>query len=146
MPAQRGIGLIILVVLAGLVVGSLLGELLGSLLPAGNARELMTRGPMIGLMPPATVDLRFLAMTIGVGVVLGADTVVVVDGVVLGKPSGPEEARGMLVRLRGRWHEVITGVAVVDAGTERGASATAVSRVLMADYSDATVEEYVASG
>src|SRR5207302_635674 len=77
---------------------------------------------------------------------LGADTVVVVDGVVLGKPSGPEEARGMLVRLRGRWHEVITGVAVVDAGTERGASATAVSRVLMADYSDATVEAYVASG
>ncbi|HKA26067.1 MAG TPA: hypothetical protein VKD88_01750 [Gaiellaceae bacterium] len=45
MAAQRGIGLVILVVLAGLVVGSLLGELLGSLLPAGNARELITRGP-----------------------------------------------------------------------------------------------------
>ncbi|PYO14786.1 MAG: septum formation protein Maf [Candidatus Rokuibacteriota bacterium] len=89
---------------------------------------------------------RAVAGRVGVGVVLGADTVVVVDGVVLGKPSGPEEARGMLVRLRGRWHEVITGVAVVDAGTERGASATAVSRVLMADYSDATVEAYVASG
>ena len=68
---------------------------------------------------------RAVAGRVGVGVVLGADTVVVVDGVVLGKPSGPEEARGMLVRLRGRWHEVITGVAVVDAGTERGASATA---------------------
>ena len=65
MAAQRGIGLVILVVLAGLVVGSLLGELLGSLLPAGNARELITGGPMIGLMPPATLDLRFLAMTFG---------------------------------------------------------------------------------
>jgi hypothetical protein len=65
MAAQRGIGLIILVILAGLVVGSLLGELLGSLIPAGNARELITRGPMIGLMPPATIDLRFLAMTFG---------------------------------------------------------------------------------
>jgi hypothetical protein len=63
--AQRGIGLIVLVVLAGLVVGSLLGELLGSLLPAGNARERITRGPMIGLQPPATVDLHFLAMTFG---------------------------------------------------------------------------------
>ena len=52
----------------------------------------------------------------------------------------------MLVRLRGRWHEVITGVAVVDAGTGRAASTTAVSRVLMADYSDATLETYVASG
>ena len=70
MAAQRGIGLVILVVLAGLVVGSLLGELVGSLLPAGNARELLTltRGPMIGLMPPATVDLRFLAMTFGLSV------------------------------------------------------------------------------
>jgi Domain of unknown function (DUF4321) len=63
--AQRGIGLIVLVVLAGLVVGSLLGELLGSLLPAGNAREPITLGPMIGLQPPATVDLHFLAMTFG---------------------------------------------------------------------------------
>ena len=67
MAAQRGIGLVILVVLAGLVVGSLLGELLGSLLPAGHARELITRGPMVGLMPPATLDLRFLAVTFGLG-------------------------------------------------------------------------------
>src|SRR5262245_60789651 len=87
MAAQRGIGLIILVVLAGLVVGSLLGELLGGLLPAGNARELLTRGPMIGLMPPATVDLRFLAMTFGlslkvnlVGVVGGASATCVPRG------------------------------------------------------------------
>lgn len=52
----------------------------------------------------------------------------------------------MLARLRGRQHEVITGVAVVDAGTGRAASTTAVSRVLMADYSDETVEAYVRSG
>jgi len=82
----------------------------------------------------------------GVGVVLAADTIVVIDGMVLGKPAGPDEARGMLVRLRGRQHEVITGVAVVDAGTGRTASTTAVSRVLMAAYPDATIAGYVASG
>ena len=60
MAAQRGIGLILL------VVGSLLGELLGSLLPSGHAQDLISRGPTIGLTPPATVDLRFLAMTFGV--------------------------------------------------------------------------------
>ena len=80
MPAQRGIGLIILVILAGLVIGSLLGELLGSLLPAGDARELFTRGPMIGLTPPATLDLRFLAMTFGLSLKVN---VVGVLGVVL---------------------------------------------------------------
>jgi septum formation protein len=89
---------------------------------------------------------RTVAQRVGAGVVLAADTVVVIDGVVLGKPVSSEEARAMLERLRGRQHEVITGVAVVDAKTGRSASTTAVSRVLMAAYSDATVAAYVASG
>jgi len=87
-----------------------------------------------------------VAGRVGVGVVLAADTVVVIDGIVLGKPAGPEEAREMLARLRGRQHEVMTGVAVVDAATERVASTAAVSRVLMAAYSDAAIAAYVASG
>jgi septum formation protein len=89
---------------------------------------------------------RAVAGRVGVGVVLAADTVVVIDGVVLGKPVGVGEATGMLVRLRGRAHEVVTGVAVVDAETRRSALATAVSRVLMAAYSDSMIADYVASG
>jgi septum formation protein len=89
---------------------------------------------------------RAVAVQVGVGIVVGADTIVVIDGMPLGKPSSPEEARRMLVRLRGREHEVMTGVAVVDGGSGRAASATTVSRVLMAAYSDATIEAYVASG
>jgi nucleoside triphosphate pyrophosphatase len=89
---------------------------------------------------------RAVAGRVGAAVVLAADTVVVIDGIVLGKPEGPEEARGMLVRLRAREHEVITGVAVVEATSGRAASTTAVSRVLMAAYSDATIISYVASG
>jgi septum formation protein len=89
---------------------------------------------------------RAVAARVGVGIVLGADTIVVIDGIALGKPSGPEEARRMLVRLRGREHEVMTGIAVVDGESGRAASATTVSRVLMAAYSDATLEAYVASG
>jgi hypothetical protein len=64
--AQRGVGLILLVVVAGLVVGSLLGELLGGLLPSGFSQDLLTRGPTIGLTPPVTLDLRFLALVFGV--------------------------------------------------------------------------------
>lgn len=66
MAAQRGVGLVLLVIIAGLAVGSLLGELLGSLLPAGLAQDLITKGPTIGLTTPATLDLRFLALTFGV--------------------------------------------------------------------------------
>ena len=62
---HRGLGLVLLIVIAGLVVGSLLGELVASLLPTGLIQELLTRGPQIGLMPPATLDLRFVALTFG---------------------------------------------------------------------------------
>jgi hypothetical protein len=61
----RGAGLVLLVVIAGLVVGSLLGELLGSLLPSGVVHDLIAKGPTIGLTPPASLDLRFLALTFG---------------------------------------------------------------------------------
>jgi uncharacterized protein DUF4321 len=62
--AQRGVGVIVLAVIAGLVVGSLLGELLGGL-TSGWLQEFFTKGPSIGLTNPATLDLRFLALTFG---------------------------------------------------------------------------------
>ena len=81
MSAPRGLGLILLVVVVGLVVGSLLGELLGTLL-RGWLQEVLTRGPTIGLTTPATLDFRFLSLTLGfslkvnlvglIGVVLAA--------------------------------------------------------------------------
>jgi septum formation protein len=109
--------------------------------------ETLEAGPIVKAVAGLALrKARAVAGRIGVGVVLAADTVVVIDGVALGKPAEPEEARDMLVRLRGRAHEVVTGVAVVDAGTGRAASTTAVSRVLMAAYPDATIAAYVASG
>lgn len=65
MAIQRNIGLIIVVVVAGLVVGSLLGEILGHLLPVGRVRDFLIRGPVIGLTPPATLDLRLMSLTLG---------------------------------------------------------------------------------
>lgn len=65
MAAQRGLGLTLVVVIAGAVVGSLLGELLGRALPAGWAQDFLVGGPMIGLTPPATLDLRLVSLTLG---------------------------------------------------------------------------------
>lgn len=64
MAGSRGVGVIIVVLVAGLVVGSLLGELLGSV-TSGSLREFLLKGPSIGLTSPATLDLRFLALTFG---------------------------------------------------------------------------------
>ena len=50
------------------------------------------------------------------GLVLGADTVVVIEGEILGQPRDDDDARRMLSRLRERWHDVVTGVALLRAG------------------------------
>jgi septum formation protein len=89
---------------------------------------------------------RAVAGRLAAGVVLGADTVVVLDGEPLGKPATPGDAVAMLRRLRGREHAVVTGIAVVDAATRREATQAVTSHVRMADYADAIIDEYVASG
>jgi septum formation protein len=77
-------------------------------------------------------------------VVLGADTIVVIDGDVLGKPGDEAAARAMLRRLRARPHEVITGVAAV--ARRREEAVAVLTRVTMRDYSDADIERYLATG
>ncbi len=76
--------------------------------------------------------------------VLGADTTVVVDGDILGKPADAAEAAAMLGRLQGRAHEVLTGVAV--AGPGGLDSAVVATRVWFAPMSPAEIADYVASG
>ena len=76
--------------------------------------------------------------------VIGADTIVVLDGRQLGKPRNAAEARGMLDALRGRTHEVVTGVAVISAGAEVTEAVT--TAVTMRDYADAEIARYIARG
>jgi septum formation protein len=83
-------------------------------------------------------------------VVLGADTEVVLDGRLLGKPRDAADAVRMLRELRGRRHEVTTGLAIVEVGppgwASRHETTSVTSLVRMADYSDADIESYVATG
>jgi MAF protein len=78
--------------------------------------------------------------------VVAADTVVVLHGEVLGKPTGPEDAARMLRLLRGGPHIVYTGVCVWHAARRRMASELAESQVWMRDYTDAEIASYVESG
>ena len=78
--------------------------------------------------------------------VLAADTTVVIDGGLLGKPADPEEARAMLRRLADRQHRVLTGVAVYDVGTEHLEAATESSLVRISPLSEADIDWYVATG
>lgn len=77
-------------------------------------------------------------------IVLGADTAVVVDDEILGKPRDTEEAKAMLRRLSGRTHRVITGVWVCGKGFNNGFAD--VAKVEFYPLTEQEIEEYVASG
>ena len=77
-------------------------------------------------------------------IVVAADTAVVHEGHVLGKPSHPEEARSMLRGLQGDVHEVFTGVAV--AGEDELRSLVDVTTVKMLPMTDEEIADYIDSG
>jgi MAF protein len=77
-------------------------------------------------------------------IVVAADTLVVVDGEVLGKPAGGDAARRMLGRLRARAHQVLTGV-LLGRG-ELGWAGVVSTRVVTRAYGEDEVERYIARG
>jgi MAF protein len=79
-------------------------------------------------------------------VVLAADTTVVDADALLGKPADPSEAKRMLRQLRGRVHQVYTGIAVLRVSDGHLVRDVCVTDVPMRDYSDAEIDNYVATG
>jgi septum formation protein len=77
-------------------------------------------------------------------IVLAADTVVVIDGHILGKPSGSADAARMLRMLSARDHQVITGVCIVLSGQPSGASET--TKVTVSEIPEKEIADYVATG
>ena len=74
-------------------------------------------------------------------VLLAADSIVVLDGVIFGKPADADEARRILLRLSGRTHEVITGVCLLRAGKKRVFSVS--TQVSMAPLDEAEIDYYI---
>ena len=96
---------------------------------------------------------------VGLGIIIGADTTVVLDGEMYGKPYSADHAREMLARLSGRTHEVITGVSVwmilLNETEEKGGdgkvsiayrSFTESSYVTFKELSKEVINAYVATG
>jgi len=79
-------------------------------------------------------------------VVLAADTIVVLDGHILGKPEGEKDAFRMLAMLSGKWHEVITGVVVLDGNTGNRLSHAEKTRVKIRPLTEKSILRYIESG
>jgi len=93
------------------------------------------------------VKAQSAAAGLGPGVfVIGADTVVALDGRIIGKPADGREALKILGQLRGRTHDVLTGLTVIDTTTHQTYTDLVRSPVPMRAYSDDEIKAYVASG
>ncbi|MBI5380161.1 MAG: septum formation inhibitor Maf [Nitrospirae bacterium] len=89
---------------------------------------------------------RAVAAELEEGVVIGADTVVVVGEEILGKPESSEDAVAMLRKLGGREHRVLTAVAVVDAATGWSETAIEETRVWFRPLAEEEIAAYIATG
>ncbi|GGH61148.1 Maf-like protein [Paenibacillus silvae] len=79
-------------------------------------------------------------------IIVGSDTVVVLDNEILGKPVDAADAERMLSRLQGREHRVFTGVACIDAGTGHSVVHYRQTNVTMKELSEAKIRAYVQTG
>lgn len=79
-------------------------------------------------------------------VVIGADTVVVIGGKILGKPSDVREARSMLRLLNGKTHQVLTGVSIVSMHDKRELNRVESTRVHFLKLSKKEIEDYIHTG
>jgi septum formation protein len=80
------------------------------------------------------------------GIVIGADTIVVLDGKILGKPSSKGEAISMLSKLGGRTHTVFTGFAMIDVESQKSYVDYEKTEVTFRGLSNEEIESYVESG
>ncbi len=87
-----------------------------------------------------------VAQTHNPALIVAADTIVVFEDCILGKPTDAAQAVTILKRLRRRAHMVYSGLAVLDSRSGHVASEVAKTRVWMRSYHDAEIERYVASG
>jgi nucleoside triphosphate pyrophosphatase len=115
--------------------------------PSGIAEDLrLGEAPADHVLRLARAKARDVAETFVGRFFLGADTVVVLGGEVLGKPRDDADAEGMLRRLSGCTHEVMTGYEVYDKEGMRGYGEVVTTRVEFKPLSPQEIRAYVATG
>lgn len=115
--------------------------------PAVDEESIVDPDPARNVVETARLKAEAVAKTVTDGaVIVAADTTVALGEQMLGKPADSDAARLILQRLRGRTHQVHTGIVVLALPDRRVTTAVSSTDVTMRDYSDAEIETYVESG
>ncbi|HEX5884853.1 MAG TPA: Maf family protein [Pyrinomonadaceae bacterium] len=113
---------------------------------AGIDETLHAREPAVAYVQRlARSKAEAVAQKLEEGLVLGADTTVVIAGQILGQPQDDADARRMLKLLNGKWHEVLTGVALVRVGGETRVDYET-THVRFAEMSESEIDWYISTG
>jgi septum formation protein len=89
---------------------------------------------------------RAAAARAGKGIIIAADTIVVLGESILGKPADSQDALRMLSLMSGKMHLVITGLAILDAAGGKTVTGTSITRVWFRDLSQHEIASYVKTG
>jgi septum formation protein len=118
-----------------------------SIVPSGAKEEIEpTVSPTELVMRNAYLKAQDVAERIGEGLIIGADTLVVLKDKIMGKPRSASVAVEMLRLLSGRTHQVYTGIAVVDASRNYWLKDYMCSSVTMKNLNPEQIKDYVESG
>lgn len=98
------------------------------------------------VMDLALKKARQVAPVVNEGLIIGADTVVVINDEILGKPAGSAEAAMMLAKLNGKVHSVFTGIALVEIPGGKNLVGCAETKVKFRTLNTAEINAYVATG
>lgn len=79
-------------------------------------------------------------------IIIGADTIVILDNEILTKPNTEAEAEEMLEKLSGRTHQVMTAIAIIDSGTGKTVTSYKITEVTFRSLSSSEISAYVATG
>ena len=118
-----------------------------AVMPCNVPEEFDTRRtPIDNAKDLALKKARCVAAQVKEGIIIGADTIVVLDGEMLGKPNNGEDAVRMLERLSGRTHTVVTGVALVEVPGDRSVVEVESTKVTFREIPEEEIREYVDGG
>ncbi len=113
---------------------------------AGISEQYNGREPVAFATEMAHKKATVVAKSVDNAIVLAADTIVLLDKQILGKPANENQAADMLAILSGRMHEVITGYTIYDRPTDRQITNYEITRVWFRDLDQDEIGTYIASG
>jgi septum formation protein len=115
-------------------------------IPKNYKEENIFSDPVTHVLELSRKKAQSVADEIEDGIVLGADTIVVLDGEILGKPKNKEDALFILKRLSGRMHQVYTGITLINKSTGKMISDYDLTKVKFNQLDEQKVLNYVATG